>query len=176
MALIRLITERLILRAMTVDGVSLEYVSWLNDPEVNRYLESRFIEHNFEDVAGFVRRLQADDSTIFLGIYLKDSDKHIGNIKLDSIDSYHSRGIVGLMLGDKQEWGKGFATEAIREITKYAFNELGLKKVSAGCYESNLGSKKAFERVGYEVEGFFKESCRNGLRKRRFVAVGNAIG
>jgi [ribosomal protein S5]-alanine N-acetyltransferase len=67
------------------------------------------------------------------------------------------------MIGDKDSWGKGFASEAISMVTQFGFNQLKLAKLSAGCYENNIGSKKAFEKSGYKVEGFLRSHVKSHL-------------
>ena len=62
------------------------------------------------------------------GIFLGDEFKHVGNIKLGPINSYHKRAEIGLMIGDKSVWGKGIATKVIRMVTHFGFSELNLLK------------------------------------------------
>ncbi|HDL01619.1 MAG TPA: N-acetyltransferase, partial [candidate division Zixibacteria bacterium] len=57
------------------------------------------------------------------------------------------------MIGEKDCWGQGYATEAIGGLTEYAFNVIGLNRIGAGAYASNIGSYRAFEKAGYHVEG-----------------------
>jgi len=60
---------------------------------------------------------------------------------------------VGFLIGEKKEWGKGYASEAILMLCEYAFNQLDLVKITAGCYEENAGSKRALLKAGFLVEG-----------------------
>ena len=57
------------------------------------------------------------------------------------------------MVGDRAAWGQGVATEAISLMTHIAQEELGLRKLTAGCYASNVGSVRAFIKAGFAVEG-----------------------
>ena len=67
---------------------------------------------------------------------------------------------VGIMIGDRDSWGKGYASEAIKALSSYAFESLNLKKLTAGMYKENLGSQKAFLRSGFSVEGeLVSERC-----------------
>src|SRR5262249_39270580 len=100
-----------------------------------------------------------DRDNVFLAIILKEGDRHIGNIKLGPIQWIHRFADIGLLIGEKDCWGRGYATEAIRLVTDYAFCELNLHKLAAGCYDLNQGSIKAFQKVGFIVEG---------VRKQRF--------
>jgi RimJ/RimL family protein N-acetyltransferase len=57
------------------------------------------------------------------------------------------------MIGEKNSWGKGYATEAISLLADFAFSKLNLHKLIAGCYEQNQGSLKAFQKAGLEIDG-----------------------
>lgn len=61
------------------------------------------------------------------------------------------------MIGDKKSRGKGYATEAIRLVAKHAFNKLNLHKLYTGMIKGNEVSKRAFEKVGFKVEGILRE-------------------
>lgn len=136
---------------LTPDHVTDAYVGWMADPEVGRFLESRFSTHSRADIQAYVAgRLAGDD--LMLGIHSRVLDRHVGNIKLGPIQRRHGVGEIGIMIGDRQAWGRGIATAAIRLITGIAFEELGLRKLSAGCYASNIGSRKAFESADFTVE------------------------
>lgn len=149
--------ERIYLRPVKVSNATQEYVGWLNDSEVNQFLESRFVFATIESVKGYIHKVSEDPDTIFLAIMRKDTSRHIGNIKLGPIDRNHHVGDIGIMIGDKNSWGKGFATEAIGLLEKYAFQSLKLHKLTAGAYAENIGSIKAFLKQGFVEEGRRKE-------------------
>lgn len=145
-------TPRLALRCLTAADVTDRYVNWLRDPEVTRYLESRFGQHSHESVRVWIEQMNESLSVLFLGVFLQESGEHIGNIKLGPIDAHHGRADIGLLLGEKTQWGRGYAAEAIARLTEHAIRELGLRKVTAGCYANNLGSVRAFQKAGFTVE------------------------
>jgi RimJ/RimL family protein N-acetyltransferase len=93
------------------------------------------------------------------GMFLNDSHEHIGNIKIGNIDTFHRRAEVGLVIGNRGMWGKGYAAEAIALVTKYGFEELNLNKLTAGMYAENMGSYKAFLKCGWRHVGTLKEHC-----------------
>ena len=145
---------------LTFSNASEDYVNWLNDPAINQYLESRHVEHDLASVKLFVEAMRRDNKNFLFGIFCKKTSKHIGNIKLGPIDYRYKRSDIGLIIGDKNYWGKGIATEAIALITDFATDELGLHKLEAGCYVSNIGSLKAFLKQGYLIEGTLKEHVK----------------
>lgn len=129
------------------------YVGWLNDPAVNRYLESRFATQDEASTRLFVRAMRARADTVFLGIRDDRLGRHVGNIKLGPIDRHHGLGEVGLMIGDRAAWGQGVGSAAIAAVAAVARDQLGLRKLTAGCYASNGGSARAFEKAGFHKEG-----------------------
>lgn len=149
-----LVGKRLSLRCLDPSDASHNYLEWLQDPLVNKYLEVRFNPPaNVIDLEGFIVSNNKSDDTLLLGIFLLDENRHIGTIKLGPINPYHERANIGLLIGDKNEWGKGYATEAILLFREYAFNTLNLKKLCAGFYSGNEGSRHAFHKAGFIEEG-----------------------
>jgi RimJ/RimL family protein N-acetyltransferase len=144
------------LRFLTPDDVGDVYVAWMNDSEITQYLESRWSVQTLESIRNFVQAMSESPSNFLFGIFLNSTNKHIGNIKIGNINQIHRYGDVGLIIGDRASWGKGLASEAISLVTKYGFEELNLHKLFAGMYEQNVGSYKAFLKVGYQDAGRYK--------------------
>lgn len=153
---IKIETPRLYLRTLLASDVSQAYVDWLNDSEVNRYLETRLTVHTLDSCGEFVRNCNSSKSEHLLGIFFKETNTHIGNAKLGFINDIHSRAQISLFIGDKAFWGRGLAKEVVHSVTEYGFDQIGLERIEAGCYEGNFSSLRVFLSVGYIVEGFFR--------------------
>jgi len=145
--------NKVYLREVNESDVTDNYYNWINDPEINQYLETRYLPRSKNNILEHVKHLDGLSNEIFFAICDKATDKHIGNIKLGPINWIHRYGDISLLIGDKDYWGKGIATEAIRLVTGFGFYTLNLHKIKAGCYAQNLGSAKAFEKVGFVREG-----------------------
>jgi RimJ/RimL family protein N-acetyltransferase len=139
------------------ENVHEAYVGWLNDELVNRYLESRFALATLESTRQFVAAALANEASLFCGIRLRATNRHVGNIKLAPIDWHHGLGEIGIMIGERTVWGTGVATTAINIMCTIAKEELQLRKLTAGCYASNAGSVRAFVKAGFIVEGTRKQ-------------------
>ena len=148
-------TKRLYLRGLDDQDTEGPYFQWMNDGEVTRFLEARFFPQSRSALKSFIQSM-SDGRNLLLGICLKSDNRHIGNIKLGPINTIHRHADLGLLIGDKSEWGKGYACEAIKALTDYAFSHLNLIKVSAGIYSTNIGSIKTFEKAGFVHEGQLK--------------------
>lgn len=152
--------ERIFIRFLSEDDVTEEYLNWLRDIEVIRFLESRWKIFTLEDLKQYVRSINNSPYDYMFGIFLLDTGKHIGNIKIGNINFIHRFGDIGLLIGDKNYWSKGYGTEAIKLATRYAFEDLNLRCIIAGIYSNNIGSYRAFLKAGYEQVGVY--------RKKRF--------
>ena len=161
----KILGQRIFLRLLTAADVNSTYLSWLNDPEINRFLETRFTSYSLEKLREYVHDSNRNPAEKLFGIFLNNGG-HIGNVKIGDISAQHKHGAVGILIGDKRLWGNGFATEAISLITKYAFNTLRLHKLVAGALKNNSGSIKAFKKSGFTEVGIFRE---HRLHNKKFI-------
>lgn len=130
-----------------------EFVERMHTEEVNQYLELRHNPPSFEDQRAFIDGNLSDGSSLYLAMINRERNVVIGSIRLSEVSDFNRRCDIGIMIVDKLDWGKGYATQAISLITAYAHRELGIRRITAGCYAANGGSKAAFMKAGYTLEG-----------------------
>ena len=145
-------TERLILRTLRPDDVSPEYVEWLNDPAVNKYLSCVNVRQTFEGCVGYVRSYEGRNDKGLIGIFLRENGLHIGNLTISFIDWESRTGIIGICIGREGNAGKGFGKEALGGLVNYCFRKLGLCCLRAHLNTNNIISLKLFRGCGFEVE------------------------
>ena len=150
-------SKRLYLRKLRKGDITKVYLGWLNDPIVNKYMECRFRRHTITSLLKYYANESKDNDCFFMGIFLADKHRHIGNIKLHRIDWQHRNGELGIMIGEKDCWGKGYAAEAIKLLVDHAFNRLKLHKVYASIYSVNKNSIRAFKKAGFFIDSIKKE-------------------
>lgn len=148
-----IVGPRIRLVPLSVDHVSATYVSWLEDPTVTRHLDTRPGRNTIASVREFVETVSADPLTLACAIVVTDEAVHIGNIKLGPVSRIHRRAELGIMIGSRLHWGLGFAGEAIRIISAFAFKVVGIEKLGAGVQHDNAASIRAFRSAGFEEEG-----------------------
>jgi ribosomal-protein-alanine N-acetyltransferase len=150
-------STRLLLRPLESSDFNATYVGWLNDPDVRCHLETRFQPQTLELVHSYWHAHRDDPASPWFAICLLSDGVHIGNIKLGPIHWLHRRADISLFIGEKTSWGRGYASEAIAMLRDWAFGELNLEKLNAGIYAGNVGSRRAFEKCGFELEGILRE-------------------
>lgn len=148
-------TGRLLLEPLSLKQLSHKYLGWLNDPEVNKYLETRG-GYTIEKLRSFLEE-QEKKEILFWAIYVKQDAKHIGNIKIDPIDESKNSGEYGILIGDKEEWGKGFAKEASWAAINFCFNKLKLEQITLGVVEDNEAAIELYKKMGFKTTGKIKD-------------------
>lgn len=145
------------LRLLEPDDVGPAYLSWLNDPEVTRYLETGQFPSTKKEVQRYVERYQHSKTNLLFAIIDRVTHQHIGNVTLNHIHPIHRTADTGLMIGRKEFWGQGYASEAWGLLLDYAFQRLGLRKIIAGAVADNVASLVALKKLGFQVEGTLRQ-------------------
>ena len=149
--------ERVYFRCMEEQDADSIYSDWLHDEEVTRYLTGvgRFPPTK-EALRGYIREMTDSDHDAFFAVHDVKSTEFIGTTHFGPIDWLHRIAAIGIMIGNKEYWGKGYGTEVIRLVLTYAFERLNLHKVTAGIAADNTASVRAFKKAGFRVEGTAK--------------------
>lgn len=156
--------ERVRLRATEREDVKNFYV-WVNDPDVTRYLSLYLPMSTVDEENWFNSMTQRSQSEKTLVIEVRDGNgwKMIGNCGVFDIDTIGRLGEIGIMLGEKDEWDKGYGTEAMSLLVRHCFETLNFNRVYLRVYAENLRAKRAYEKAGFVEEGRLREAVyKNG--------------
>lgn len=165
---IDLTSERLFYKRLSIEHLSTEYLNWINDQKVNMYLETKG-NYTMDMLKSYIEE-QYKKEVYFWAIHLKDSDKHIGNIKIDPINPELNTAEYGILLGDRLNWGKGYAKEATIRILTYCFEELNLSSITLGVIDDNITAVKLYKNIGFTIDevkknvGIYNNKLCNSLR------------
>lgn len=133
-----------------------QFVDWFNDPEVRFWLNlSDGAELTIEAEREWYERVRGDDANLVWVIEAEDGQP-LGTVGLHGIDENHWKATLGIAIGEKERWGGGYGTEAIREVLRYAFGELGLRRVELFVDEDNLRGRRCYGKCGFVEEGLLR--------------------
>jgi ribosomal-protein-alanine N-acetyltransferase len=133
------------------------YAKWGNDPEVRLYMRN-VMPRTLETIKKrYEPQEEGPPEHIGFTIYHKKDKKPIGSIGLSRINWFNRWANAYAQIGEKEYWGKEIATEAVKLLLKYAFEELNLHKISGGAAIYNIGSWTVAEKVGFTFEGISKD-------------------
>mgnify|MGYP002725587277 CR=1 FL=1 len=138
---------RITVRTMETSDATERYASWLNDPEINRYLGTK--SATIEELRDYISNWNQQSNALFFGIFIKDG-AHIGTIKLEPIDIENKTAMIAIMIGDKSTWGKGYGSEAMKLLIDWCFEELKLEKITLGVVSTHMSAIQAYEKLGFE--------------------------
>lgn len=144
----KLITERLILSPLNVSFLSEKYLNWINDEEVLRYLETKK-GSSLKDLKDYLINIEKKNIYAW-AILIKETQKHIGNIKIDPINREENSGEYGIMIGEKSLWGMGFGKEASEEVIRFSFEDLKLNHITLGVLSKNINAIKSYLNLGFQ--------------------------
>lgn len=151
-------TERLILRQWNMNDID-DMVDGLNNINVTKWLAGAPFPYTTKDAEYFVKKT-IDNNLYNFAIVLKNENKVIGGTQLTNISLANGTAGGGIWINEKYQ-GKGYGTEAWGARIKYAFEDLGLRRLENGYFKDNISSWKMQEKFGYKNEG---------IRRQRFIS------
>lgn len=141
------------LRSLLESDVEDNYIKWLNDHEVVQFNSHGRFPFTKEKLLEYVRLVKHSNEMLVLAIIDIKSEKHIGNISLQSINWIDRNAEIAFMLGEKDFWSKGIMYEAGTMVIKHAFAELNLHRVHCGTSSENISMQKLAIKLGMKKEG-----------------------
>ena len=151
----KLVGERIYLSPRNIEDVE-KFTQWLNDFEITDYIrrsetiysldkEKQYLEDNKNAEASFA-------------IIELDKNEMIGSISLEEINHIHRIATLGIFIGNKEYWNKGYGTEAIRLILDYGFNYMNLHSIQLHVMSFNQRALKCYKKCGFKETGKIRES------------------
>jgi RimJ/RimL family protein N-acetyltransferase len=156
----RIFGSRVYLRSLETGDASEAYAGWLNDPEVNKFLETKSATQS--SVLHFIEQKNLQPDALFFGIFVNETDLHIGTIKLDQIDSNRGSATLAIMVGDKQYWGQGYGAEAMKILIDFAHKNFDIDKFELGVVAENFTAINAYVKLGFQEIRREKDTVRYG--------------
>lgn len=155
------------LAAVDPDETSKSTVQWGRDSEYRRLMDSD-PPRLFSVKASrewMKKQLEEEPDTYWFAIRTLEDDRLLGEIDL-AVTSWGSRdAFVGIGIGEREFWGKGYGTDAMNLTLRYAFTELNLRRVSLDVFEFNERAVRSYEKVGFHMEGRQRQAIiREGRR------------
>jgi len=157
------------LSAFDNEELAKAYANWTRDSELTRLFDGgASVLYSAKARTGFFEKwlkMDAPDQYYF-SIRKLDDNRLLGDIGLDVINDWGSRdAFVGLGIADRNDWGKGYGTDAMKIILRFAFTELNLRRVTLSVFEYNPRGIRSYEKVGFHHEGRLREILlRDGKR------------
>ncbi|HVT02488.1 MAG TPA: GNAT family protein [Thermoanaerobaculia bacterium] len=159
--------DKVILRALEVHDLDRCY-RWMNDPNIVRALKSRYpmpFQGEEEWLEGAVRGRVNERH---FAVEQREDRLHIGNASIHDIDWISRTAAFGMFIGEPAAWNRGFGTDAIRTLVRFAFDEMNLRKLRINVFDYNERARHVLMSVGFVQEGklereFYREGSYHDI-------------
>ena len=151
------------------------FYRWGRDTEYLRLLEMEpCIPRSIKTIQAWLEKeLRKDPPSFYLFmIRTLQDDRLIGDIDLGGVDWVNGDAFVGIGLGEREYWGNGYGTDAMRVVLRYAFTELNLHRVSLDVFEYNPRACRSYEKAGFTLEGRAREYLHREGRRWDLIFMG----
>ena len=138
------------------------YIRWLKDNEVVKYLgrPEYFKDVDIEEIHKYYNSIISNKYIKFYAVYFIPDNKFVGTAKISLSNSYNEEydiADIGIMIGDRNYWGKGLATMILSSISIFAVNSLKVRKLTAGAISENIAVIRSFQKIGFKIEGVLRK-------------------
>lgn len=148
---------------------------WMHNSEFTRLLDSApTLPRSPKKVAEWLEKdaeKDTPDTHLFMIRTLQD-DRLVGFIELDEIQWHNGNCIVGIGLGEPQDWGRGYGTDAMQVILRYAFTEFNMRRVTLNVFEYNPRAIRSYEKAGFHHEGRARQFLNRDGRRWDLIFMG----
>jgi len=157
-------TERFIIRPFK-DADAKLWQSWDVDPLIQAHMPEPINEpQDIGEQHEYMKECEEEEDGYYWSIEAVTGPT-VGTVALTDINEHHKLAEIGILIGDKDYWGKGVATEVVTAVIDFAFNELGMVRISAETEAENIAVSKVLEKVGFSMDGeFLSARVKNGQR------------
>tara|TARA_Y100000034_G_C6829695_1_gene374405 strand:- start:342 stop:959 length:618 start_codon:yes stop_codon:yes gene_type:complete len=146
-----------ILKPISGAEITEHYCSWLNNPEINEFLEVRG-EQKLEDLQNYVNNLRSNKYCEIFAIFTKKNMDHIGNISVTHFNpNNQGYAVFGTLIGDVGVRRFGAGGEAIVMMVEYLFGFDEIRRIQMGAASDNIASKQVAKFLGFTIEGVLRE-------------------
>jgi RimJ/RimL family protein N-acetyltransferase len=143
--------ERIYLKPMSIDNAEI-FMRWVNDPEVNKYMVGIKPPKKVEEEIEWIKKIQDNPNEEVWSIFIKENNKLIGNVGFHELDNPEKNLRIGIVIGEKDEWGKGYGTDVFNVAIKYLKDVKGAKKINLTCHINNIGAHKVYKKSGFKIK------------------------
>lgn len=141
---------RVRLQAMQPEDITRVHVGWLNDAEVVRYSNQRFVHHSLPSCARYQAGF-AGSSNLYASVRLVGCDQRVGTLTAYR-SLRHGTADIGILIGERSVWGQGLGLEAFKLLADWLASQPGLRKLSCGTLACNHAMLKIAQHAGFARE------------------------
>ena len=124
---------------------------WLKDPSVNMYLSQNFRDYDEKKEIKWFKFIRSSKNDIVFAIEDIKTNLHIGNCALHNINWEKGSCELGIMIGEKDYWDRGYGSDAVKSIINLSMSILKLTNITLNVYKYNKRAIKVYKKCGFRL-------------------------
>lgn len=145
---------------------------WHNDPKIRTKARMGELPVTHIKEEEEIRMSKEAGEEIYLMIVQKSSDRPIGFIRLNFIDTVSRNMWLRFIIGDPNAWGKNLASDALNHVLQWLFSEQNVHRITLETYETNKRAIRFFKKLGFKEEGTVREAVYVGGKYYNIISLG----
>lgn len=162
--------KRLRLWSIEKEDLLKNYI-WGNDPEIISVAGMSPYPISFFEIERWYNNISTNPAIRVFAVKTNEGE-YIGNIELSNINWRARKAEIGIAIGEKEYWHKGFGTESLELVMDFAFNEMNLERLQANVLESNSKAIDFFQKAGFIKEGILRKAFYNNGKFCDIILLG----
>jgi RimJ/RimL family protein N-acetyltransferase len=152
------------LRAFEKEDID-SIIKWVNDEAVTQYLSDILIYPiSRADEVKWLESVSITNHREKVFAIETLNKELIGSVGLHNINWVERKAELGIMIGEREFWGKGYGSEAVREVLRITFEKMNLNRVYLRVFENNPRAIRVYEKCGFQIEGSLRQDHYYGRR------------
>ncbi|MDU0439100.1 GNAT family N-acetyltransferase [Staphylococcus haemolyticus] len=131
-------------------------LNWMKNEKLRYLIGTVYPITELEHENWFQNRMLEKDNRMF--VIDLDNKKPIGIVGFKNLDWVNRNSELFIYIGDEEYWGKGYGTQALELIIKFAFNNLNLHMLYLEAFSYNKKATKTYECLGFKQDGILRQS------------------
>ena len=143
-----------------------KFTEWLNDLEVTQYLAMYHRVINVQNEKELLEKIAKEHNYSIIDL---ENNELIGNCGYIGIDHINQSAEVGIFIGNKNYWNKGYGTEALKLLIDYGFKALNFHNIGLRVFSFNERAKRAYEKIGFKIVGKRREVILRNKKRHDLI-------
>lgn len=165
--------DRVRLRAIELEDLP-RFVAWFNDPEVQSGLP-QCTPLSMQDEENWFQENQKrkpEERTLSIDVLVENEWRHVGSCGLIEIDTRVRSAELGITIGEKTYWDRGYGSDVLRVFLRHAFETLNLHRLQLRVFESNVRAIHVYQNLGFQEEGRMRQAHYHAGRYEDVLIMG----
>ncbi len=146
---------------------------FINDEEIIRTLRPTVpYPCTLEEEQKWFEKVSSTNDTYNFAIETLKDSRYIGGCGVNKVDWKNSVVTVGIFIGDKDYWGKGYGTDAMKILIRFIFEQMNVNKVKLHVYSFNERALKSYKKCGFVKEGVLRQEIFKDGKYHDIIAMG----